>query len=223
MRHTILGFPPSYTATTSDFCLCNVISVLATTLQLSVKVSLFSSSRVRWSGSMVQSLFRGASTYLLPPSPVHCLCQFLYHCVLIDVTHSVKFWPCVRSVLYSLDANMLMSINLFQVPNQSSSSSSYLSKRDRMPSPSDTMIGRPKRPRAHEFEGDMRDPAEQGLYEGPENWVKLRKMITAGAWQTHTQQARIAQYDSQMELEDISTCIQETGAYTVGHLREAAC
>jgi hypothetical protein len=74
------------------------------------------------------------------------------------------------------------------------------------------VAGGSKRPRAHDVEGGARDHAEQGLYEGPENWVKLRKIITAGAWQTHAQQARIANYDSQMELEDISTCIQETGA-----------
>jgi hypothetical protein len=57
----------------------------------------------------------------------------------------------------------------------------------------------------------VRDSAEEDLYKGPDNWVKLRKMVATGGWQTHTQQARIAQYDSQTGLEDISTCIQEAG------------
>jgi hypothetical protein len=63
---------------------------------------------------------------------------------------------------------------------------------------------------ARDLGGPM-DPVPEELYEGPEDWVNLRKMAMAGGWGRRTQQARLAQYDSKIGWEDVSTYIQDAG------------
>jgi hypothetical protein len=57
------------------------------------------------------------------------------------------------------------------------------------------------------------DPAVGELFNGPDNWVNLRQMLTSGAWLTRRQQVGVVQHDSQMGLESISTHIHEAGMY----------
>ena len=98
----------------------------------------------------------------------------------------------------------------FKASNQPSSS---FGKRDRVLSTTGAPRNAPKRLRVHDLEEGAVDPAVAELFEGPDNWVNLRKMLTSGAWLTRRQQAGVVQHNSQMELEDISTRIHEAGMY----------
>lgn len=49
------------------------------------------------------------------------------------------------------------------------------------------------------------------LYEGPHDWVHLRKMVTEGGWRPRAQQVLLMQPNSQMDLEEVSTYIQDVG------------
>jgi hypothetical protein len=53
------------------------------------------------------------------------------------------------------------------------------------------------------------------LYKGPKDWVNLRKMVTAGGWRTRAQQVLLAQYNTQTDLEDVSTHLHEAGKQDV--------
>lgn len=97
----------------------------------------------------------------------------------------------------------------FKASNRPSSSN----KRARAPSASGAPPNPPRRLRAHDLEGGAVDPAVAELFKGPDSWVNVRKMLVSGTWYTRTQQAGVVQHDSQMGLEDISTCIHTAGMY----------
>lgn len=68
-----------------------------------------------------------------------------------------------------------------------------------------------KRPRAHELDAGPVDPAIRDLFEGPDNWVNLRKMVMTGTWRKQAQRSILEHSDSQRNMEDTSTHIHTAG------------